>query len=324
LSNIRRRTVLAGGVAAALGRSWPALGQDFPERPLELLVPFAPGGLTDVVARLVGEPLARELGQAVVVRNVVGAGGNIAFGQLARAKPDGYTLGLLSISVVTNSILRKGGGFDPVASFRPVGYIGMQPFVLLVNPNRLDVRTAAQALEKAKRQPGALNYSSGGLGAPSHVLMEYMKAMQGVNILHVPYNGQTAAIQAVLAGDVHMTLQTVTGAEELIRSGRLRPLAATGPARMTMFPDVPTFEELKINGMEGTGWMGIAAPAGLPDAQAARLAQALAKVMASADVQRALGNRGVELQASSDFPRLIREDRQYWEAAIRGAKIRLD
>lgn len=321
--NIRRRALLGSGIAAALAAACPAIAQGFPERPLELLVPFAPGGLTDVVARLVAEPLARELGQAVVVRNVVGAGGNIAFGQLARARPDGYTLGLLSISVVTNSILRKGGGFDPVDSFRPVGYIGMQPFVLLVNPTRLDVRTAAQALEHAKRQPGALNYSSGGLGAPSHVLMEYLKAMQGVNILHVPYSGQTAAIQAVLAGDVHMTLQTVSGAEDLIRSGRLRPLAATGRARMTMFPDVPTFAEVNINGMEGTGWMGIAAPAGLPDTQVARLAQALAKVMASAEVQRALENRGVELHASGDFSRMIREDRQYWGAAITRAKIRL-
>jgi tripartite-type tricarboxylate transporter receptor subunit TctC len=293
---------------------------------IELVVPFAPGGLTDVVARMVGEVLARELAQPVVVKNVVGAGGNIAFAQIARARPDGHTIGLLSLSAVTNSILRPDGGYDPLASFTPVGYIGMQPFVLLVNPARLPASNLAGAIEHARSKPGRLSYSSGGVGAPSHVLMEYLKAVQALNVLHVPYGGQSAAITAVLSGEVDMTLQTITGAEELVRAGKLRALAVTGRDRMKLLPQVPTFAEAGIRGMEGTGWMGLVAPSGLPASVAARFTEAWRRTAGNSELRHALESRAVEVEfgSAAEFGRFMRNERSFWEAAIATAKVKLE
>ncbi|HEJ6137346.1 TPA: tripartite tricarboxylate transporter substrate binding protein [Pseudomonas aeruginosa] len=295
-------------------------------RPVELLVAFAPGGLTDVVARIVGEVMARELAQPVVVKNVVGAGGNIAFSQLARARSDGHTLGLLSLSAVTNSLLRPGGGYDPLTSFTPIGYIGTQPFVLLVNPTRFDAATVGQTIERLQANPGHFSYSSGGVGAPSHVLMEYFNATHRLNVLHVPYNGQSAAVTAVLSGEVDMTLQTITGAEELVRTGKLRALAVSGPRRIRILPNVPTFAEVGVDGLDGSGWMGIVAPAGLAPAAESRFDDAWRRMTANVELQQTLEARAVEVtfRNGAEFGHFMREDRRFWASAIATAKVRLD
>jgi len=312
--------------SASLAAAVVASAQTFPTRPMELVIPFAPGGLVDVMGRLVGEPLGKELGQPVVVRNMAGAGGSIAYSRVSKAPADGYTLGLVGGGLFINSVLRPGSGLDSVKSFRPIGLLGQQPFVLFVNPARFDVKTVAEAFERIRQNPEKFTYSSGGIGAASHVLTEYLKNSYDLKMLHVPYAGQGPAVNAVLMGEVEMTLQTVAGAEDLLRTGRLRPIAATGANRLKLFPDVPTFAEAGFKEMDIVGWSGLVAPAGLPEPQASRLIQALGKTMAQPELQRALEARGVDVRLMSDqeFARLMVKDKAFWERAIAVGKIKTE
>ena len=323
--SISRRKLCFAFASLAVTVPVPVRAQTYPSRPIDLIIPFAPGGLVDVIGRLAAEFLSRELGQPVVIRNVPGAGGNIAYSRLSKAAPDGYTLGLVGGGLFINSVLRPGG-FDPVKSFRPIGHLGSQPFVLFVNPTRFESKTLGDALEQIRRQPGKYSFSSGGVGAASHVLMEYLSASQGGKMLHVPYTGQGPAINAVMAGDVDMTLQTVAGAEDLIRTGRLRALAATGPARLKLFPDIPTFAEAGVRGMDVVGSSGLVAPGGLPEALAARIIQAWNTIIARPELQRALEARAVEVKLMNDeqYARSMQKDKQFWERAIAIGKVKAD
>lgn len=318
----RRKLCLA---FAGLAVSIHARAEDFPSRPIDLIIPFAPGGLVDIIGRMAAETLSKELGQPVVVRNVPGAGGNIAYSRLAKAPADGYTLGLVGGGLFINTVLRPSG-FDAVKSFRPIGFLGSQPFVLFVNPVRFNVKTLGEALERVRKDPGKYSFSSGGVGASSHVLMEYLTADHGLKMLHVPYTGQGPAIHAVMAGEVDMTLQTLAGAEDLIRTGRLRPLAVTGPDRMKLFPDIPTFAEAGVSGVEVVGWSGLVAPRALPEPRASRLIQAWETAMARPELQRLLQARAVELNLMNDqkFARLMQKDKTFWERALTIGKVKTD
>ncbi|WP_042883218.1 tripartite tricarboxylate transporter substrate binding protein [Cupriavidus necator] len=318
----RSLLILSAGLAAAAA----VRAEWLPNKRIEIIVPFAPGGVVDVLARVLTEPMSRELGQPVIVKNVVGAGGNIAYGQLARAKADGYTVGLIGSGLNLNSLLRPGSGFDTPNILRPLGYLGSQAFALLVNTARFDVRTVREAIDRIRKEPGKLAYASGGIGASSHVLMEYLKSTQDLKVLHVPYNGQAPAITATLAGDVDMTLQPVTGSEDLIRAGKLRPLACTGTARMKLFPNVPTFSEASIHGMEASGWLGLAAPASVPEPLARRLIDAWARSVARPEVQQALDAKSVDTLTMNDreFARMVADDRQRWKRVIEIAKVSVE
>jgi tripartite-type tricarboxylate transporter receptor subunit TctC len=302
---------------ASLGLSTQTRAQAFPTRPIDLIVPFAPGGLVDIIGRMAAEPFGKELGQPVVVRNVPGAGGNIAYSRLAKSPADGYTLGMVGGGLYINTVLRPGG-FDAVNSFHPIGFLGAQPFVLFVNPGRLNVSTLAEALERIRKEPGKYSYSSGGVGAPSHVIMEYLKAAHSLKVLHVPYTGQGPAINALMAGNVDMTLQTLAGAEELIRTGRLRPIAVTGLARIKLFPEIPTFDEAGLKGVEVVAWSGLVAPSALPQPHATRLIRAWEAAMADPKLQQSLQARAVEVTQMNDqeFARLMLKDNAFWERAL--------
>ena len=302
---------------AALAASGPLRAQSLFTRPIELVVPFAPGGLVDVIGRLSADTLSKELGQSVVVKNVPGAGGNIGYSRLAKAPADGYTLGLVGGGLFINTVIRPSG-FDAVKSFRPIGHLGSQAFVLFVNPTRIAATTLADVRSLISKEPERYTYSSGGIGASSHVLMEYLKATQNLQIVHVPYNGQGPAINAVFSGEVDMTLQTVTGAEDLLRTGRLKPLAVTGTTRMKLFPDVPTFGELGVQDIEVVGWSGLVAPAGLPEPQTAKLVDAWNRSISHPELQRALETRSVEvkLMTQQEFARSMQKDKGFWERAL--------
>jgi len=323
MTSISRRAMLA--LSAGLGAA-AVRGEAYPGRRIEIIVPFAAGGVVDVLARVLAEPMSRELGQPVIVKNVVGAGGTIAYTQLARSRPDGHTLGLIGSGLNLNAVLRRGSGFDAPNTLRPLGYLGSQSFALLVNPARLDVKTVREAVDLIHREPDKLAYGSGGVGASSHVLMEYLKTTQNLKLLHVPYAGQAPAVTATLAGDVAMTLQPVTGSEDVIRAGKLRALACTGTARMKLFANVPNFAEVGIQGMEAQGWIGLAAPGGLPEPVAARLLDAWARSMARPEVQRGLEAKSVDTSVISEreFARMVLEDRVRWKQTIEVAKVSVE
>lgn len=318
----RRKACIA---LAGLAVSARASAQAFPSRAIELLIPFAPGGAVDVMGRMSGEVLSKELGQPVVVRNVPGAGGNISYSRLAKAPPDGYTLGLVGGGLFINSVLRPGG-FDPVKSFRPIGHLGTQPFVMLVNPSRVSARTLGEAFDRVRKEPGKFSFSSGGVGASSHVLMEYLKASLNLKMLHVPYTGQGPAINAVLAGEVDMTLQTLAGAEDLVRTGRLVALGVTGPDRLKLFPEIPTFAEAGVKGIDVVGWSGLVAPGALPEPIASRLINAWGAVMAQPDLQRTLESRCVEVKqmTAQQFGTSMQKDKAFWERAIAVGQVKTE
>ncbi len=319
--SMSRRTLLA--LSAGVGVAAAVRAETYPSKRIEMLIPFAAGGVIDVLGRVVAEPMSRELGQPVIVKNVAGAGGTLAYGQLAKAKADGYTVGVIGSGLNINAVLRPELGFDAPGTFRPLGYLGSQSFALFVNPAVLDVKSVGELIDQVRKQPGKLFYSSGGIGASSHILMEYLKNLQNMDVVHAPYSGQARSINALLSADVAMTLQPVTGVEDLIRAGKLRPLVCTGTSRMKVFPDVPNFHEAGISGMEASGWMGLAAPGGLPDALAARIIEAWNKSVAHPDLQRAMESRSVDtaLVNDSQFARMIVEDRQRWKRAIAVAKV---
>lgn len=317
----RRQLVLAAAASAFAGGARSA---NFPQRSIEVIVPFAPGGVTDASSRLVAEQMARRLGQPLPIKNVAGAGGHIGFLELARSKPDGYTLGLIGSGTITTPLIQPNAGYHARQDFRPLGFIGEQAFVLMVHPS-FGPRNLKAALDLVSKHPGEFAYSSGGNGAPSHALMELMKFTTSSNILHVPYKGQSPAVTALLAGEVQLSMQTITGSEELLHSGKLIPLAVTGKSRMATLPAVPTFAEAGVPGIDGTGWMSFAVPRQTPDAVTAVLADAFQASIRDVGLIKSLTDRSVKPNAMSpsEVDAYMAADMAFWQRAFTAAGIKL-
>src|SRR4030088_1974889 len=235
--------------------------QNYPTKPVKLVVPFAPGGSVDIVARIVGQQLSEDLGQSIVVENRAGAGGNIGFEAVAKAKPDGYTLAMASSTMAVNVSLYRTIGYDPLKDFAPISLIALQPNVLMVNPS-LPVKSVAELIAYAKANPGALNFGSSGIGASQHLAAELFKRGAGVDIVHVPYRGD--AMIDLMAGRLQMMFETLPVSLSYAQSGQLRAIAITVDERSKMLPDVPTVSEAGLSGFVSRGWLGVAAPAKTP------------------------------------------------------------
>ena len=322
--NLRKLVAAAGCLFAAMLPPGAA-GQTYPTRPVSLVVPYAPGGITDVVARMVAGPLARELGQPVVVENVTGAGGNVGSQKVAAAAPDGHTLLITQTSTVTNPLLDKAARFHPSESFTHVAFVGSLPLWLLV---RADSRwpDVAALVKEAQAAPGKLNYGSGGSGSASHLGVAWFERNQGLKLVHVPYRGMSTALNDLLAGNVDFALTPVAGSESLVQSGRLRPLAITSARRIKGFPGTPTFAEAGYASMDVSGWIGISGPAKLPPAIAARLHGAVAKVLADPQLSAALQDRTLvpHPRTPSEFAQYVRSETARWEQLITSAGIRAE
>jgi tripartite-type tricarboxylate transporter receptor subunit TctC len=318
-------TAVCGVLLGSPDAAFAADAQDYPDHPIEMIVPYAPGGLLDVAARLAADGLGKQLNQAVVVKNYAGAGGTIGIVRLAKSKPDGYTLGLGSFGMLINKFLRPELEYDPIKSFTTIGYIGDQAFVLMVNPQKYDLHDARGLIDLLRTDPGKYTYASGGVGAPSHVMAEQLDISQGVQARHIPYQGQNPAIMALLAGEVDFTLQTVAGSEDLIHTGRIRALASTGKHRLTAFPDVPTFTEQGITGLEPESWLGLFAPAGLDPTVRERLQAAWARVLKSPSYREALAKRAIEWRdiPPAEYDKMIAADQGYWKNVIQSTGITL-
>jgi len=294
----RRRTTLAVLLASALGLgAGPAASAaDYPSRPISLIASAAPGGTTDIAARLIAQPLGQALGQSVVVENRPGAAGGIAAQAVKRAPADGYTL-LLQYSgfqVITPTVM-PNAGFDPIKDFAPVANILSAPQVVVVRPD-LPIKSMKELVAYAKENPGKLNYASSGNGSLQHVATELLNQQAGTQIVHVPYKGTGPALTDLLSGNVDMTITTPPPLLGQIAAGKLRALAVTGPSRLPSLPDVPTVAEAGFPDLIVSSWFAMYAPAGTPKEVVAKLSSTVETIMKTPEFRKKAEEQGADAQ----------------------------
>jgi tripartite-type tricarboxylate transporter receptor subunit TctC len=295
----------------------------YPAKPLRIVVPFAPGGSTDIFARLIGERLGAALGQPVVVENRAGAGGNIGAEVVAKSPPDGYTLLMATTGVMAiNNALYKSMTYDAAKDFEPVIFIASITNVLIV-PHDFPAKNVAELVALAKREPGKLSFASSGAGSSTHMSAELFKSLTGTDILHIPYKGSGQALPDLISGRVSMMFENAPGAVSYIKAGKLRALAVTGLKRAAAMPELPTVAESGVPGYESLSWSGFAAPAGTPAAIIRRLNSETAAILASADMSAKLAEQGAEAVggAPEQFAEHIRAERAKWAGLIRSRGI---
>ena len=261
-----------------------AAAQGYPSQPIKLISPFPPGGSVDITARLIAEPLGAQLGTRIVIDTRSGASGNIGMEAAARAAPDGYTLVLNTIPLVTNQSLFDKLPWDPVRDFAPIGMVATSPHVLVV-PNRLAARTVDDLLRLARANPGKRTYASAGVGTTFHLCTEMFKDATGTFILHVPYRGGGPALLDTLSGQVDLSFPTLSAALPHVKAGSLRALAVTGVARSPQLPEVPTLREAGVQDFQFSQWLALLAPVGTPPDVVARLNAALRQTLNSPEVR---------------------------------------
>ena len=318
--NKRSLLLMALLVVGAVGSSW---SQTWPAKPIRLVVPFPPGGLVDNMARLIAPRLALELGQAIVIDNKPGAGGNVGAAEAARASADGYTLLMASPPLTISPALYKTLPYKP-EQIAPIALLGRVPNVLIVKSG--GVSSVNQLMEKARKQPGQMNYASNGNGTSLHLSAELLKSSTSTFITHIPYRGAAAGITAILAGEVDMMFDNLPSAMGQIQAGTVRALAVTTTQRSKALPDVPTLIEAGVPDFDVSAWFGLAAPAGLPPALLARLEQALEKVGKLPEVASAMQRQGAEpaYLGSKAMATFMSGDAAKWMRVAAFAKITLD
>jgi len=319
------RTILAALLASLLAVAHAA-DDEYPNRPVKIVVPFAPGGSTDVVARILADKLGAEFKQSFIVDNRAGAGGNIGADAVAKSQPDGYTLLMGTTGVLAiNKYLYKNMGFDPDRDLAPVSYTSLITNILVVNP-QVPARTVPDLIRLAKEKPGALTFASSGAGSSTHLSAELFKAMAGVDILHVPYRGSSQALIDVIAGQVTMLFDNAPSSLPFVEQGKLRAIAVTSTKRLPNLPDVPTIDESGVKGYESLSWSGIAAPAGTPKAVIDKLNAAIEKILRMEDVRQRFAQLGVEPVGGPPeaFARHIRAESDKWGRLVKAQNIRLD
>jgi tripartite-type tricarboxylate transporter receptor subunit TctC len=293
---LRRRTVLQTLGASAAGLALPVLAQStWPSRPIRYIVPFAPGGTTDILARVVGEKLGPILGQTIVIENKPGQGGSVGAAELARAAPDGHTIGGGTISShAINATLYDKLPYDPVTSFAPITMYATQPNVLLVHPS-VPASNLREFIALLKASPGRYVYGSAGNGTSQHISGELFKAMAGVQMQHVPYRGSGQMVPELLGGTLPVAFDNIATGIPHMKTGKLRALAVTTARRSGVAPDVPTMAESGLAGYELSSWQAVFAPAGTPAAVVDRLYTEIGRILKMPDVAKRLGDLGLDL-----------------------------
>lgn len=303
------------------------LAADYPTRPVKLVVPYAAGGPTDILGRAVAEFLSKDLKQSVVVENKPGAQGSIGAEMVAHADADGYTLFVASGSIVMiNPILYKKLNYDPIKDFRMLSLITQVPVIMEVNP-KIPVKTVAEFVDYAKKNPGKINYGSSGIGSTLHLAAEMFKHEAGVEMTHVPYKGVAPALTDLLSGQLDVMFDTISTSLPHIQSGALRPLGVTTPERFADLPDVPTIAESGYPGYRVIVWYGISAPAKLPDDIAQTLTASLNRGLNDQAFRASLEKIGYVVyrpQGPEAITKFIDDDRDRWERIIREQKISID
>ncbi|MGX0965086.1 tripartite-type tricarboxylate transporter receptor subunit TctC [Bradyrhizobium japonicum] len=291
MRGVMRRTVLAA--CAAVLFSGAALAQDYPSRPVKIIVPFPAGGSNDIIARIVAQKLTERNGQTFLVENRGGAGGNIGAETVASAEPDGYTLLLTAPPPLTiNGALYKKLPFDPAKAFAPVALIASVPIVLVVNPS-VQAKNVGELIALAKAKPGSLNFGSSGIGSTNHLAGELLKSMAGVDIVHVPYRGAAPAMNDLLAGQIPFMFDNMPAVLPQVQGKAINAIAVAGAKRAEALPDVPTVADT-VPGFEASSWFGLVAPAKTPAPALAKLSGELETILKTPDVKKRLAELGAE------------------------------
>jgi tripartite-type tricarboxylate transporter receptor subunit TctC len=321
---ISRRT-FAIGAALSVGAT-RVRAQAYPTKPIKMIVPFAPGGPADVMARVVGQRMSIILGQGFVQENRPGAGGTIGARAAAQAEPDGYTLMLANTStLVIGPLVYKSVDYDPVKSFAPIAAFGTTSNIMVVHP-AVPAKSVAEFIALAKQKPGTLAYSTPGIGTPPHLIGEMLKLRTGIDIVHVPYKGGGQSVGDVVAGQVQMTFENPSVSLPLVRGGQIRALASTGETRSAETPDIPTMSEAGIADFVSVSFTGLVAPGGTPAEIVARLNVAANESLKSPDVGPTLAKLAVEPKIGSpaDFAAFVAKETEKWRVVVNAAHIRIE
>jgi len=322
-ASLAKRAGIAVAAMAATLAAVPSLAADsFPNRPIRLIVPFAPGGSVDIAGRLITDAWGKQLAQSIVADNRAGASGNIGMDQLAKAKPDGYTLAINNVALAVNPSLFAKLPFDTARDFASVGTMGTSQHVLVVN-NALPVKNVKELVALARAQPGKLSFGSAGSGSTFHMAAELFKTESGADILHVPYKGGGPALVDTIAGQVQMSFPVLSAALPHVQAGKLRALAVTGPRRSPLMPDVPTMAEAGLPNYAFETWFIVSAPAGTPTDVLAKLNQTLNAALAQPELKARLLKEGFEplTMSPAQADAMLRKEMVRWAAQIKKAGI---
>lgn len=303
-----------------------ATAQTFPTRPVRILIPFTAGSAADVIARAMEPAMREKLGQALVIDNRGGAGGNIAAELVARSPADGYTLlmGTIGTQAINYSLYSKLP-YHPLNSFTPVARVGDSPNILVVNPS-VPVKSVKDLIALAKARPGVLNYSSSGAGTSVHLSGELFNSMAGVKTVHVPFKGASEALTALISGQTDLQFASASSAIPMIKANRLRALGVTSPKRIASFPELPTIAESGLPGFDAVAWFGIVGPANLPAPVTATLSKAALEALALTDVRNRLTASGVDPNPGTpeEFRRLIEAEIPKWAKVVKASGAKVD
>ncbi|MFZ9138446.1 MAG: Bug family tripartite tricarboxylate transporter substrate binding protein [Hylemonella sp.] len=299
--------------------------QPYPNRPIKLIVPFGPGGFTDVVARILGQKLGPAMNTSFVIENKPGAGSTIGMDLVAKSAPDGYTLGMISSTHMISPWIYKSVPYDPIKSFTPIGKLVDSAYVLAVNP-KVPASNVRELVALAKSRPETIHFASSGNGSTQHLMGGLFVSLSGAPMKHVPYRGSNLATTDLIAGVVESSFAGVTNVLPHLPTGKLRALAVTTAQRAPQLPEVPTLQEAGIAGYDASNWLALLAPAGTPREIVQRLNSEIVKLMALPDVQKALFDAGVQISLSSPeaLTKLMQEESAKWGKVVKDAGIRLE
>ena len=313
----------AAGLTAGVAVSMTGLAQTYPDKPIKWVVPYPPGGTTDVVARSIAQAMGERLGATIVIENKAGAAGVIGMQAVAKAAPDGYTFLVSDASLATAPSLNKQLSFDPLKDLQAVFLFVTVPHVVLVSPTS-GMQTLGDLLARAKQQPQALNFASGGIGSPLHLAGEALRTSTGSQWVHVPYKGGGPAILAVMSGDAQLVTPSLPSVMGHIQSGKLKALAVTSAARLNSLPSIPSVAELGYPGAASMGWIGLHAPAGLPNAILEKTDAAARGAMADASLTKRLVEQGADLAvdpSATSYSSFVANEAKRWEVIVKAAGI---
>jgi tripartite-type tricarboxylate transporter receptor subunit TctC len=320
---LTKRALLCAIVAAAGVPAGTAWAQSFPNKPIKIVVGFAPGGPADVMARLIGQRMAAILGQSIVVDNRPGAGGTIGARAVAESDADGYTLLLGNTStLVISPLIYKNVNYDPVKGFAPIAALGTTSNLLIVNP-ALPVTSVKELIALARRSPGKLNYSSAGIGTPPHLIGEMFKQRLNLDVVHVPYKGGGPSVAAVVAGETQYSFENPASSLPLVQGGQVRALASTSETRSPQTPELPTMIEAGVPDFTSVSFTAVVAPAGTPAAIVGKLNAAINESLTSPEVASTLVRLNVDAKVSSpqEFAAFLAREREKWSAVVKTAGV---
>jgi tripartite-type tricarboxylate transporter receptor subunit TctC len=326
---IRRSLIASGmaGAAALVATLLPAVAfaQTYPDRPVRLIVPYAPGGSADIAARLISDEWGKALGKPLVVENKAGAGGNVGVAEVAKSAGDGYTIGLQTVSLAINPALTPKMPYDTLKDLAPIGMVASSQHVLVVN-EQVPAKTVKELVALAKSKPGKLSYASAGTGSTFHMSAELFKAVAGVSIVHIPYRGGGPALSDTIGGQVEMSFPVLSAAQGHVQSGKLRALGVTGPKRSPLMPDVPTIAEAGVPGYSFETWFMVFAPAGTPKPVIDKLNASLHAVLTAQAVKDRMAKEGFEATPSTPAQARARLEKELpqWAKLVKERGITAD